>query len=135
MNITFDKATNIFQLNTKTTSYLIGIADGKYIGHIYYGKKLDNCQGTYELLRTAERPFVPSQNERDKAAFADAFPPMDIRVTLLYRENLPLAGFPLTALYQARCSNHPGFIAKGSNLNLRQFPFFTAKTPFTHHFP
>ncbi len=29
MSITFDRASNIFQLNTKTTSYLIGIADGK----------------------------------------------------------------------------------------------------------
>lgn len=73
MSITFDRATNIFQLNTMTTSYLIGIADGKYVGHIYYGKKLDNCQGGYELLRTEEKPFVPSQNNRDKAGFADGF--------------------------------------------------------------
>lgn len=74
MSITFDKAANIFHLNTKSTSYLIGIADEKYIGHIYFGKKLDNCQGGYALLRTEEKPFVPSKNERDKAAFADAFP-------------------------------------------------------------
>lgn len=74
MSIIFDKAANIFQLNTKTTSYLIGIADGKYIGHIYFERKLDNCQGGYALLRTEEKPFVPSKNERDKAAFADAFP-------------------------------------------------------------
>ena len=74
MSITFDKAANIFQLNTKAVSYLIGIADEKYIGHIYFGKKLDNCQGGYALLRTDEKPFVPSKNERDKAAFADAFP-------------------------------------------------------------
>ncbi len=74
MSITFDKSTDIFQLNTKTTSYLIGIADGKYVGHIYYGKKLDNCQGGYALLRTEERPFVPSANMRDKAGFADGFP-------------------------------------------------------------
>ena len=74
MSITFDRASNTFQLNTKTTSYLIGIADGRYIGHMYYGKKLDNCQGSYAFLRTEERPFVPSQNERDKGGFGDAFP-------------------------------------------------------------
>ncbi len=74
MSITFDRASNIFQLNTKTTSYLIGIADGRYIGHIYYGKKLDNCQGSYAFLRTEERPFVPSRNQRDKGGFGDAFP-------------------------------------------------------------
>lgn len=74
MSITFDRASNTFQLNTKTTSYLIGIADGRYIGHIYYGKKLDNCQGSYSFLRTEERPFVPSRNQRDKGVFGDAFP-------------------------------------------------------------
>lgn len=74
MSITFDKATDIFQLNTKTTSYLIGIADGTYLGHIYYGKKLDNCQGGYALLRTEEKPAVPSKSMRDKAGFADGFP-------------------------------------------------------------
>ena len=74
MSITFDRASNTFQLNTKTTSYLIGIADGRYIGHIYYGKKLDNCQGSYAFLRTEERPFVPSRNQRDKGGFGDAFP-------------------------------------------------------------
>lgn len=34
MSISFDKASNIFQLNILTTSYLIGIADEKYVGHI-----------------------------------------------------------------------------------------------------
>ena len=63
MSITFDRASNLFQLNTKSTSYLIGIADDQYIGHIYYGRKLDNCQGCYELLRTEERPFVPSDRK------------------------------------------------------------------------
>lgn len=74
MSIIFDEATNIFQLNTLTTSYLVGIADEKYVGHIYYGKKLNNCQGGYDLLRTEEKPFLNSPNQRDKAAFADAFP-------------------------------------------------------------
>lgn len=74
MSIRFDKESNIFQLDTKTTSYLIGIADENYIGHVYYGKKLENCQGAYDLLRTKEMPFVPSVNLREKCSFADTFP-------------------------------------------------------------
>lgn len=74
MSISYDEASKIFQLNTKTTSYLIGIADGKYVGHIYYGKKLESCEGAYSFLRTAEAPFVPSENMREKCSFMDTFP-------------------------------------------------------------
>lgn len=79
--ITFNQKTNVFQLDTPTTSYIMGIADGKYLGHIYYGKKLEleldaNAESfdpTY-LLRTEEHPFVPSQLIREKLSFLDSFP-------------------------------------------------------------
>lgn len=74
MSITYDEKSKIFQLDTKTTSYLIGIADGKYVGHIYYGRKLENCEGAYSFLRTWEAPFVPSENMREKCSFMDTFP-------------------------------------------------------------
>ena len=48
--ITYNKETKIFKLDTKTTSYVIGIADGKYLGHVYYGKKLHSTDLFY-LLR------------------------------------------------------------------------------------
>lgn len=71
--IVYDKETQIFKLDTKTTSYVIGIADGKYLGHVYYGKKLDSTDLFY-LLRTEEHPFVPSRLEREKLSFLDSFP-------------------------------------------------------------
>ena len=53
--------------------YVIGIADGKYVGHVYFGKRMgDNRCGC--LMRTEEAPFVPSKNLREKCSFADAFP-------------------------------------------------------------
>ncbi len=74
MRVEYNEKENIFQLDTKTTSYLIGIADHKYIGHIYYGKKLADRRGIGALLRTEEPPYVPSQNLREKCSFMDTFP-------------------------------------------------------------
>ncbi len=73
MSIFYDEKQKLFQLDTKTTSYVIGIADG-YAGHVYYGKKLESLEGLGALLRTGEAPFVPSENMREKCSFADTFP-------------------------------------------------------------
>lgn len=73
MGIVFEKEKRIFKLDTKATSYLIGLTEEGYVGHIYYGKKLSQAGGSY-LLRTSERPFTPSVMKRDKSAFCDTFP-------------------------------------------------------------
>lgn len=69
----YQKENQIFKLDTKTTSYVMGIADGRYLGHVYYGKKLESTDLFY-LLRTEEHPFVPSRLEREKLGFLDSFP-------------------------------------------------------------
>ncbi len=71
--ITYNEETKTFKLDTPTTSYLIGIADGKYPGHIYYGKKLESTDLAY-LLRTEEKPYVPSRFMHEKLSFTDSFP-------------------------------------------------------------
>lgn len=74
MAIQFDKKQKVFGLHTKNSSYLIGLADEcSYIGHIYYGRKMEDLNAGY-LLRTGEAPFVPSVNKREKATFMDTFP-------------------------------------------------------------
>lgn len=74
MSIRYDKETNVFQLNTPNTSYILGLVDKeKFVGHIYYGKKLGEDDFTY-LMRTGENPFVPSENGRDRNSFLDSFP-------------------------------------------------------------
>ncbi len=65
---------NIFKLQTKNSSYFIAIVDEeKFIGHVYYGKKVPDDNLNY-LLRLEEPPFVPSKNNRDRVSFYDSFP-------------------------------------------------------------
>lgn len=73
MAINYYEDTCIFKLDSYNSSYLIGIIDRKYAGHIYYGKRLRG-QDTGDLLRIKEPPYIPSVNERDKLPFLDTFP-------------------------------------------------------------
>lgn len=74
MSVTWNEERRIFQLDTAGTSYLIGITDDEqFVGHIYYGKRLRQQDARF-LLRTEERPFVPSVNNRERCAFYDSFP-------------------------------------------------------------
>ena len=64
----------VFKIDTEHTSYCIGIVDEEnFVGHIYYGRKLSDDNLVY-LMRTAEPPFVPSKNNRDRNSFLDSFP-------------------------------------------------------------
>ena len=71
--IRFFEKENFFKIDTTATSYIIGIADGKYAGHAYYGRRLPDDDVSY-LMRINEAPFVPSKNGRDKLSFLDCFP-------------------------------------------------------------
>lgn len=74
MSINFFEDERIFKLDTPSTSYMIGIIDDeKFVGHIYYGKRTRDYHLGY-MLRTEERPFLPSNNNRDRLSFVDTFP-------------------------------------------------------------
>lgn len=74
MRIRYEEAAGIFKLDTEKTSYVIGLADEeRFIGHVYYGGYISDAEVAY-LMRTGERPFVPSKNNRDRSSFFDAFP-------------------------------------------------------------
>lgn len=74
MNINYFEKERVFKLDTKNTSYLIGVVDQEnFPGHIYYGKKIEDHDLQY-LLRTDEPPFVPTKNNRDRSSFYDCFP-------------------------------------------------------------
>ena len=60
MGIKYYEQERVFKLDTKASSYLIGIVDEEnFVGHIYYGKKIEDYNLQY-LLRIEEAPFVPS---------------------------------------------------------------------------
>lgn len=74
MGIVFNEDCLSFKLDTDNTSYVIAVADEeKFIGHCYYGAKVSDADLTY-MLRTAESPFVPSKNARERGSFFDFFP-------------------------------------------------------------
>ena len=75
MGIVYNEAERVFKLDTPNTSYVIGIVGEEgFLGHIYYGKRLEHIEGIRELLRTEEPPFTPDRNERDRISFMDCFP-------------------------------------------------------------
>ncbi len=74
MNIQYFGENRIFKLDTKNTSYIIGIVDEEqFIGHAYYGAKISDEDVSY-LMRAEEHPAMPSGNNRDRGPFLDTFP-------------------------------------------------------------
>jgi len=74
MGITYFETERIFKLDTKNTSYVIGIVDKEgFVGHAYYGKKLGEDALSY-LMRIYESFGTPETNNRDRLSFYDAFP-------------------------------------------------------------
>ena len=75
MGITWQEEQRLFKLDTPNTTYLIGIVDEEgFLGHIYYGNKIEDATGAAELLRTREAPFTPEKNDRERVSFMDCFP-------------------------------------------------------------
>lgn len=74
MGIKYYENEKIWKLDTKASSYIIAAVDEeRFVGHVYYGKKLDDYNLNY-LMRIYEPPFVPSKNNRDRVSFYDSFP-------------------------------------------------------------
>ena len=73
MGIQYDGRRKMFKLDTIHTTYMIGLSEEGYVGHVYYGKRLQQFGGRY-LLRMEEAPFTPSVNRREKNSFHDFFP-------------------------------------------------------------
>lgn len=73
MNILYNEMQKVFKIDTCNTSYIMAVVDGKYLGHVYYGQRIEDENVSY-LMRTGENPYVPSKNRRDKLCFLDTFP-------------------------------------------------------------
>ena len=73
MAIRYDEKQRVFKLDTEHTTYMIGVTNEGYVGHIYYGDRTEHADGYY-LMRTEEGPFTPETNNRDKCSFLDVFP-------------------------------------------------------------
>lgn len=71
--IFFDEKKQIWKLDTPNTSYILGVVDGKYLAHLYYGAKVADTDLSY-LLRLSEGSGVPSKNPAESVGFMDGLP-------------------------------------------------------------
>ena len=95
--ISYLKEARQFQLDTEHASYIMTVADEGYLLHTYWGKRIAP-QDMTGLLRLDEPPFVPSQNNRERASFMDCAPfEFPVSGTGDYRE----AAFSLQTEYGA----------------------------------
>lgn len=72
--IRFYEENHVFHLTTPNTSYVCGLTDSEWLGHLYYGKKLSDIGGMNLLFREREFPFTPRNNYRDKIRFHQIYP-------------------------------------------------------------
>ena len=72
MGIQIFEQEGIFQINTEHTTYLMGLVDGKYLGHLYYGRRMEDHEGRY-LLRAGDSGQEVYKRRRDKIIFMDTF--------------------------------------------------------------
>ena len=56
MSITYNESARIFKLRAGNTDYVLKVAPGEYLAHVYFGKKVPDEDLTY-LLRLDENPF------------------------------------------------------------------------------
>lgn len=73
MSIRYIEDKRLFQLDTDNSTYVIGLTEEGYVGHVYYGDRLYG-EAVSMLLRTEEPPYTPSGNLREKSSFLDFFP-------------------------------------------------------------
>lgn len=71
--ILFDERNQLFHMTTPHTSYIIGIEKGKYLAHLYWGRKLasicpENAYGSNNLS------FSPNPDAEDKSYSLDTMP-------------------------------------------------------------
>ena len=72
--IRYNKEQQLFHLSTPKTSYCFAAADGRWLGHLYYGPRLADTAGMEQAFCLNEFPFSPAVNEPDKVRFTQIFP-------------------------------------------------------------
>lgn len=73
MSIIYNESKQSFKLTANNTCYMLKVAPGGYLAHVYFGKSLPDDDLTY-LLRLDENPFTPETNNRDRACYMDTLP-------------------------------------------------------------
>lgn len=70
MAIAYNASKSTWKLDTEKTSYILKVVDGKYLSHVYYGKKVRSDELSY-LLRS-EEIVPPSIKPEEQLGFMDS---------------------------------------------------------------
>ena len=73
MSMIYDEKNRLWKLDTPNTSYVLGLVDGRFLAHIYYGAKVTDTDLTY-ILRLNEGWRVPSKQPEEYVSFMSALP-------------------------------------------------------------
>lgn len=75
MAILFNQDTQVFTLQTKNSAYQMKVTDYGVLLHLYYGKRIDDCDLSYLIQRT-DRGFCgnPYELQMDRTFSLDYFP-------------------------------------------------------------
>ena len=72
MSVQFEEQRRVFKLDTAHTTYMMGVTKEGYLGHLYYGERVEHfC--AQDAFRMAEYPG-PAVREREKQSFLSVFP-------------------------------------------------------------
>ncbi len=71
--IRFDKERDTFLLTTPSTSYIMCVSKDGYLGHVYYGKKIEDTDVAY-LMKVGEEPYNIPLNKAEEVSFFDCYP-------------------------------------------------------------
>lgn len=72
MGIRVCEEKKIFSISTPNTTYLMGVSGENLLGHMYYGKRMEDMDGYY-LLRSGDSPEEKHNHLRDKVGYLDSF--------------------------------------------------------------
>lgn len=72
--IQFDREHQVFKIDTKNTSYVMGVVSGRYLAHIYYGKYIESTDLGYVLDLDSSSLQDAVLNEGEKVTLLDRLP-------------------------------------------------------------
>lgn len=73
MPIIYDKNQQIFHLQSKDMSYVIGLSNDVYLTHLYWGKRINTYKGSRAFIRK-DRGFAPNPNINERDFSLDTLP-------------------------------------------------------------
>lgn len=73
MAIIYDEAQSIFHLQTQVSSYVMQVVRGKYLSHLYWGRRVEQYRGSRAII-WKDRGFAPNPDDTDRTFSLDTLP-------------------------------------------------------------